>query len=309
MKRHRVVLAAAFTAALITGGVAQEVLEDRSVDPAPAPATTGPLTHTHLGDGDPQPEHTVGTVAPRLAGTGPSQAGCTTKLISNNFSERSTKPSMFVLHYTVSPNSVGTGDVDGIRNFFNNPDVEVSSHYVIDWEGHCLLIVPESKKAWTQGNFNSDSISIEFIATGSEPRATWADKGAAGLRKGAKVVAASIKRNGIPFRYVDPVDCTPKAGITDHEKLECGNNHFDVEPNFPWKKFKRYLAAEMEPPKRCVRLQLTNKGEVLRTSAKFKSTEYSASLREFLKNRHKQMVEILKEGDGSYGIQRVKVVC
>jgi hypothetical protein len=266
--------------------------------------------HSDLGDGDPQPGVSVGAgLLPRIASAGPSQAGCTTKLISHNFSTRSSSPSMFVLHYTVSRNRDGLSDVDGIRNFFDNPAAEVSSHYVIDWEGNCYLIVPESMKAWTQGAFNSDAISIEFIAFGDEPQADWASKGDAGLRRGARVVADSIRRNGIPFRYVDPSGCTAKPGITDHNKLECGNDHTDVEPNFPWKKFKRYVAAAMEPPKDCVRLSLTNGGEVLNRSAIFKPNEYRAALKRFEETRRDKMVGILKGGDGSYGIARVKVAC
>ena len=274
---------------------------------APNPAFAG---HSHLGDGDPQPGGTVGAgLLPRLTGSGASQTGCSTKLISHNFSTRSSSPQMFVLHYTVSPNRAGTADVDGLRNFFDNPASEVSSHYLIDWEGHCLLIVPESLKAWTQGNYNSASISIEFIATGTESQEAWATKGDAGLRKGAKVVADSIRRNHIPYRFVNPSGCDVVPGITDHEKLECGNDHTDVEPNFPWKKFKRYLAAEMAPPKLCAKLQLTNGGKVRRTSAKFKSTEYKARLAVFQRAHRDQMAGILKKGDGSYGIKRVKVTC
>lgn len=277
------------------------------VAPALAPSAT---LHSHLGDGDPQPGATVGAgLLPRFAGTGPSQAGCTTNLISHNFSTRSSSPSMFVLHYTVSPNVTGTGDVNGIRNFFDNPASEVSSHYVIDWEGHCLLIVPEARKAWTQGAYNSAAISIEFIARGTEAQADWASKGDAGLRKGAKVVADSLRRNNIPFRYVDPSGCDVVAGITDHDKLECGNVHHDVAPNFPWKKFKGYVAAEMEPPKKCVKLQLVDDGKVLRQSAKFRPSTYSDSLKKFQADKRGAMVNVLKNGDGGYGMKRVKVVC
>jgi hypothetical protein len=50
-------------------------------------------------------------------------------------------------------------------------------------------------------------------------------------------------RHGIPLRRVDPVGCNFIPGWTDHNALECGNNHTDVLPNFPWD----VLAAASRP--------------------------------------------------------------
>jgi hypothetical protein len=43
-----------------------------------------------------------------------------------------------------------------------------------------------------------------------------------------------MARNGIPIRRVDPIGCNFIPGYTDHNALECGNDHTDVLPNFPW---------------------------------------------------------------------------
>lgn len=157
----------------------------------------------------------------------PQQDGCRTSLVRNYSSRGGVSPRLFVLHYTVSPNRPGRSDVDGITAYFNGPGSQASSHYVIDNEGHCNLIVPESMKAWTQGAFNPVSISSEQINTGSE--ASYA--GTAGLAKLAQVVSDSTARWNIPLRVGKTVGCTVvKAGVVDHDSLGCGNNHTDIKP-------------------------------------------------------------------------------
>lgn len=171
------------------------------------------------------------------------QPGCVTKPVRNFSSRAGARPALLVAHYTVSPNRPGWGDVDGIVNYFNNRRAQASSHYVIDFEGHCAYLVRSTAKAWTQGFFNPWSISIEFIATGRER--VWPD---AALRKGARVFAAEAKRWGIPIRPAVVSGCrVVSAGITDHDALGCGNNHTDVKPHFPMARFMAYVRAAAGP--------------------------------------------------------------
>lgn len=242
-----------------------------------------PLPKDYLTEGFPTPLATA------------NQEGCNTRLIQNNTSARSFSPSMFVEHYTVSANKPGWADMDAMFNWFNNPGSQVSSHYIIDFEGHCYLIVPESVKAWTQGNFNSASIAIEFIATGSESKETWLTDGAEGLKKGAKVTAAAMKRWNIPLKRIDPVECNIGHGYTDHNSLECGNDHHDVAPNFPWSKFSSLIEAEFVG--QCHQFVLRRGKEVFARSPKFRDNSKSkAKMNAFLDRRDDLLLR--KSGKG-----------
>jgi hypothetical protein len=157
----------------------------------------------------------------------PFQRGCRTRIVRNQSSRNGGRPALFVLHYTVSPNRPGRSDVDGITAYFNNPGSQASSNYVIDNEGNCNLIVPESAKAWTQGYMNPWSISVEVINTGSE--SSYA--GTAGLAKLGLVVSDATRRWGIPLRRGRTSGCTiVRSGVVDHDSLGCGNNHTDIRP-------------------------------------------------------------------------------
>lgn len=177
------------------------------------------------------------------------QPGCVTKPVRNYSSRNGARPALLVPHYTVSANRDGWGDVDAIASYFNTSRAQASSHYIVDFEAHCAYLVSEQAKAWTQGWFNPWSISIEFIATGKEP-----DLSEAAYRKGAKVFAAAAKRWGIPIQPAIVDGCRiVRAGIIDHDALDCGNNHTDIRP-FSVPKLIRYTkqaagAGAPEPPK------------------------------------------------------------
>jgi N-acetyl-anhydromuramyl-L-alanine amidase AmpD len=215
---------------------------------APAAGAVPGDYHSGLGDEVAPLAATPDTVFFEAPWAAPHQPGCTTDLISTNFSSRGgVVPRLLVLHYTVSSNTAGWGDVNAIRNWFSQARAQSSSTYIIDFEGNCKLIVPETMKPWTQTVFNPYSISIEFIATGRESKEAW--QKAPGLKKGAQVFAAAAKRWDIPIRYVNPEGCgVPVKGITDHNDLEC-NSHTDVRPNFPYGTFMALTKNAAAPPK------------------------------------------------------------
>lgn len=150
-----------------------------------------------------------------------------------------TKVSMFVLHIAVAP----PGALNGIHNLFNTGSSKVSSNLGLEpLTGECEQWVPFSKKPWTQGAFNSVSESVEII-TYLMTRKQWLDTKI--IKDGilASIVRDRLRARGLPFKLVDPVGCTPKAGVTDHNRLECGNNHVDVGSGFPWDVFMKQLKA------------------------------------------------------------------
>lgn len=179
-----------------------------------------------------QDDRAANPLAPQIVGpvplAAPHQDGCVTATIRHNFSFRNgVRPSLVVLHLTVSPNVHGSGDVNSIVVFFDRPATQASSNYVIDAEGNCRLMVPESEKAWAQANFNSaTACSLEVINTGGE--ATYA--GTTGLGKIARVVHDCAHRWGIPLRRgAVSGGSVARSGVIDHFHLgAAGGGHFDV---------------------------------------------------------------------------------
>lgn len=207
---------------------------------AEQPADVGPDIHEDARDETPPgaPADAAEQVidAPVQTGTPRPPAGaqnysCRVQLV-RNYSDRApgAKVSQFVLHYTVSR----PGSLNAIWGLFNTPSFGASSTLLLEPTGRCLRIVPWDKKAWTQGAFNSVSESVEIMAMGTESRAWWLAQPI--IRRGilASIVADRLRARGLPPKFVDPVGCTPRAGWTDHFHLECGNNHHDVKPNFPY---------------------------------------------------------------------------
>lgn len=181
----------------------------------------------------------LGPVRQSAAAFGPT---CREDYSGQVWSSRGVRPTEFVLHYTVSANRPGWSDVLAIENYFSSTRV-ASSHFIVDFEGHCLKMVPLSRKAWTQGNANPWATSVEIIATGRETNAQW--RASPLIRNGvlAKLVRRVMDYQRLPLRRVDPVGCVFPAGWTDHNHLECGNHHTDVAPAFPFQVFARQLRA------------------------------------------------------------------
>lgn len=156
--------------------------------------------------------------------------GCVTRILPVNYSSRNgARATWFVLHYTVSFNVFGWGDVNSIVALFSNSARQASSNFVIDAEGHCAYIVPIEAKAWTQAGGNPWSISVEVIAFGNEP-GYLADAGWAKLRSVARQVH---NRTGIPLtRGAVSSSCTPvRSGIVQHKDFGlCGGGHVDITP-------------------------------------------------------------------------------
>ena len=168
------------------------------------------------------------TTALPTAGASAGFAGCRTSFVNNQSSRRGVRPTVQVLHYTVSPNRPGWSDVNGITAFFNRSSSQASSHFIIDAEGNCAYIVPIEAKAWTQGGGNPYAVSYEIIATGREKSYL----GTAGYARLRSVMAQVSKRTGIPMRRGQIRGCAPsKSGNVQHaDGGTCWGGHHDIGP-------------------------------------------------------------------------------
>lgn len=62
-----------------------------------------------------------------------------------------------VIHYTGNPQSTAQNN----RDYFNKPDTDVCSHFVVGLEGEIIQCVPLDEKSAASNNRNLDTISIE----------------------------------------------------------------------------------------------------------------------------------------------------
>jgi hypothetical protein len=140
------------------------------------------------------------------------------------------------LHFTVG------GTIESVWQLFNRPSFGASSNKGVSLTGRCEIWVPNSRKAWAQLSANSAYISIE-ITTNDLSREQWL--AAPLISKGilASIVRDDLRSIGAPAKLVDPTGCNWLAGVTDHNRLECGNSHWDVGEHFPWDVFMRQVRA------------------------------------------------------------------
>lgn len=182
-----------------------------------------------------------------VAGIGPPKAvggaqllSCPKKLVRNHSSRGTAKVATVFYHYTVS----APGTLRAIWNLFNTASFEASSHILLEPSGECEQIVEYGRKAWTQGAFNPIAVSVEIVCCRSDPpRSWWLAQPI--IKKGllAAWTVDRLKQFGLPPRRVDLEGCNAKAGYTDHNAAECGNDHTDVGRGFPWDVVGRQISA------------------------------------------------------------------
>ena len=77
-----------------------------------------------------------------------------------------------VIHYVGNPNTTAQNN----RDFFNKPDTDVCSHFLIGLDGEIIQCVPLDEKSVASNNRNLDTISIEVChpdASGKFNEATY----------------------------------------------------------------------------------------------------------------------------------------
>lgn len=206
------------------------------------------VSRQELDEGERKTDRMARTqLGPRAPPAGAQSYSCPARHVVNQ-SALSGRRMGVVLHFTVSQ----PGSLDAIRGLFNRPSFGASSNYGFElFNLRCQQWVPDRRKAWAQGPANSAYISIEII-TNDRSRASWLATPA--LKRGvlAALVRDLARKVGAPLRLVDPVGCAWPAGITDHDRLECGNTHWDVGRNFPWdvlmRQVRQGVRAAYRPP-------------------------------------------------------------
>jgi hypothetical protein len=146
-----------------------------------------------------------------------------------------------VVHETIGPNVSGWGDIYGTANYLDL--IGLSANDIMDAEAHCIHFVDYRYDAYAEGNFNRFYDSIEIVGTGKESRAWWLSQPIFKDHVLANYLVDRLKARGAPLRLVDPNGCTPQLGFTDHNRLECSNDHTDmvggdpagakIDPGFP----------------------------------------------------------------------------
>lgn len=150
--------------------------------------------------------------------------------ISPNQSARSGTVRLIVLHSTESESIESSeADLAGVAGWFANPSAQVSSHVITDSDGHSARCVPDDRKAWTCGAFNSASLNIEQV--GRAAQSSWPR----GLTdETARWIAKWCRENGIPCkRGKVSGGSVLQAGIVTHAELgSAGGGHHDPGSGF-----------------------------------------------------------------------------
>jgi hypothetical protein len=190
------------------------------------------------------------------AGASQGFVGCRTYFVRNQSSRNGVRPQLQVLHYTVSKNVMGWGDVLSIVRYFDRADVGASSHFIIDAEGNCAYTVPIERKAWTQAAANPYSISYEIINYGNEA----VFMSPAGYAKLRSVMIQVSNRTGIPMQTAALNGCVPvKGGTTQHAAFGyCGGGHHDIGP-FPFASIAAQLHKQQPVTKKVKWIQHRSK--------------------------------------------------
>ena len=96
-----------------------------------------------------------------------------------------------VLHTAVSQN------VGGTLGWENNPTAQVSSYFVVDFDGTIYQCVDLDDKAWTQSAGNADWVGVENIGDPSQPLT------AAQVHANARILAWLNITYGVPLASTD----------------------------------------------------------------------------------------------------------
>jgi LysM repeat protein len=128
-----------------------------------------------------------------------------------------------VLHYTTA------GTVSGTIAHFQNPQSEVSAHYVIDKNGDIYQMVKDTDKAWHAAKANRTSIGIEHVA-----------------KVGDKLTETQKKSSVHLIKWLMTEYKIPKENIKAHQQIlptSCPGNIFgDDIDDTKLPKFKEWVA-------------------------------------------------------------------
>lgn len=143
----------------------------------------------------------------------------------NQSSREGAKPTLIVIHGTVSHNRLGLSDLQAIGTWFQNPDAQASSHVCTDNEGNSAIYVRPEHKAWHCAAFNRISLGIEQIMPGVDGAEVTTDL----YKETARWVARWSKRFSIPIQTAQVHNAwVTRPGVIRHSSLGVlGGGHND----------------------------------------------------------------------------------
>lgn len=160
-----------------------------------------------------------------------------TRSVVNQSSRYGVAPSLIVLHITVSHNRDGLSDIRSIADFFDRSSTQASSHVVNDQEGFDGVLVPDSRKAWTQSTYNPPALSIEQIHYSAlTSRHEWMRLSPRQLANTALWIAHWSIKHGIPIRraWTPNSGIVARSGVATHKQLgSSGGGHVDPGNGYP----------------------------------------------------------------------------
>jgi N-acetyl-anhydromuramyl-L-alanine amidase AmpD len=130
--------------------------------------------------------------------------------VVNQSSRGGVSPDTIVLHSTE-----GSGFPGG---WFNNPAAQASSHVAVGRKGNSERYVADASKAWTQGNWNPRSLSIEIVGFADGPQSQWTK---AQVREVARWVAHWS------IQYNIPITRRAGNGVCTHKDISGPGGHHD----------------------------------------------------------------------------------
>lgn len=143
------------------------------------------------------------------------------------------RPTLIVIHATVSHNRKGLSDLSAIGSWFQNPSAQASSHVCVDNEAYSARYVADGNKAWHCAAYNRMSLGIEQILPADGTEITNAM-----YRETARWVAYWSKKFGIPIRpAVVSGGRVIRSGVIFHSQLgSLGGAHSDPGRNYSMNK-------------------------------------------------------------------------
>lgn len=165
----------------------------------------------------------------------------TTHIVRNQ-SERFSPVLAIAVHSTESndiPHS--RDDIVSVRNWFDNPASDASSHLGVDGDGNSEVWVRSNKKAWTILNANPWTLNIEFVARATQAGSSWEEEQ---IKEGARWAAywglkyeINAQRGNVKNVHGQCV-CGKKGVITHKDVTDAGfGTHTDPGANFPMSDF------------------------------------------------------------------------
>jgi MYXO-CTERM domain-containing protein len=130
---------------------------------------------------------------------------------------------------------VTQGSYGGTISWFQNPDAQVSSHYVVrSADGEITQMVEEEDIAWHASCWNGRSVGIEHEGFVDDP--AWFTEEM--YRSSAALTRSICERWGIPM---------DREHIRGHVELSDCNDHTDPGPNWDWDHYIALVRGEPAP--------------------------------------------------------------